>query len=216
MAQIGSHTVKSGSTLQGLTALSVGEAEFYALVKEGQVGLSFRSVYADLAIPMKVETQTDTSTPNNNVSGPKDAIVSEMIKKLPMEKSILLFNDFRNDFWFDGIFKLVENCETVFCEKTGRGTEERNQKLQSNCVDIGDVKVVCILYHPGLGEGKGACKMERPTCWRNGWNNLPTHSSVGEFSTKTPATARRKESRDETWYSGETDNVPLGHQDGLR
>ena len=30
--------------------------------------------------------------------------------------------------------------------------------------------------------------------------------------------ARRKKFRDETWYSGKTDNVPgkLGHQDGLR
>ena len=29
VAQIGNHTVKSGSTLQSLTALSAGEAEFY-------------------------------------------------------------------------------------------------------------------------------------------------------------------------------------------
>ena len=41
VAQIGNHTVKSGSTLQSLTALSVGETEFYAVVKGGQVGLSF-------------------------------------------------------------------------------------------------------------------------------------------------------------------------------
>ena len=39
--QIGNHTVKSGSTLQSLTA-SVGEADFYAVVKGGQVGLSLR------------------------------------------------------------------------------------------------------------------------------------------------------------------------------
>ena len=39
-AQIGNHTVKSGSALQSLTALSVGEAEFYTVVKGGQVGLS--------------------------------------------------------------------------------------------------------------------------------------------------------------------------------
>ena len=37
VAQIGNHTVKFGSTLQNLTALSVGEAEFYAVVKGGQV-----------------------------------------------------------------------------------------------------------------------------------------------------------------------------------
>ena len=94
-----------------------------------------------------------------------------------------------------------------------------NQKLQSNCVDIGDVTVVCILYHPAPGEGKGACKMERPTCWRNEWNTLPTLANIGdEFTTKALGMARRKDSRDETWYSGKTDSVlgKLGHQDGLR
>ena len=40
VAQIGNHAVKCGSTLHSLTALSVGEAEFYAVVKGGQVGLS--------------------------------------------------------------------------------------------------------------------------------------------------------------------------------
>ena len=47
MAQIGNHTVKSGSSLQSSTALSVGEAEFYAVVKRGQVGLLLRSIYMD-------------------------------------------------------------------------------------------------------------------------------------------------------------------------
>ena len=50
VAQIGRHAVKSGSTLQSLTALSVGEAEFCAVVKGGQVGLSLRSMYSDLGI----------------------------------------------------------------------------------------------------------------------------------------------------------------------
>ena len=48
VAQIGNHTVKSGSTLQSLTALSVGEAEFHAVVKGGQVWLSLRSMNQDL------------------------------------------------------------------------------------------------------------------------------------------------------------------------
>ena len=52
VVQIGNHTVKSGATLQSLTALSVGEAEFYGVVKGGQVGLSLRSMYQDLEIPM--------------------------------------------------------------------------------------------------------------------------------------------------------------------
>ena len=50
MAQIGNHIVKSGSTFQSLTALSVGETEFYAVVKGGQVGLSSRSTNKDLGI----------------------------------------------------------------------------------------------------------------------------------------------------------------------
>ena len=64
VAQIGSHTVKSGPTLQRLTALSVGEAEFDAVVKGGQVGLPLRSKYIDLGIPMKVGIQSDNSTAN--------------------------------------------------------------------------------------------------------------------------------------------------------
>ena len=65
VAQIGNHTVKSGSTLQSLTALSVGEAEFYGVVKGGQVGLSLRSMYQDLGIPMKIDIQSDSSTANS-------------------------------------------------------------------------------------------------------------------------------------------------------
>ena len=65
VAPIGNHTVKSGSTLQSLTALSVGEAEFYAVVKGGQVGLSLRSMYQDLGILMKIGIQSDSSTANS-------------------------------------------------------------------------------------------------------------------------------------------------------
>ena len=39
VVQIGNHAVKSESALQSLTALSVGEAECYAMVKGGQFGL---------------------------------------------------------------------------------------------------------------------------------------------------------------------------------
>ena len=66
VAQIGNHFVKSISTLQSLTALSVAEAEFYAVVKGGQVGLSLRSMYQGLGIPMKIEIQSDSSTANSS------------------------------------------------------------------------------------------------------------------------------------------------------
>ena len=65
VAQIGNHTVKSGSTHQSLTALSVGEAKFYAVVKGSQFGLSMRSTYQDLGMPMQIEIQSDSSTANS-------------------------------------------------------------------------------------------------------------------------------------------------------
>ena len=66
VAQIGNHTVKSGSTLQSLTALSVGEVEFYAMVKGGQVGLTIPEIYVPRSgIPMKIEIQGDSSTSNS-------------------------------------------------------------------------------------------------------------------------------------------------------
>ena len=65
LAQIGNHTVKSGPTLQSLTALSVGEAEFCAEVKGDQVGLSLGSMYQDLEIPMEIEIQSDGFTANS-------------------------------------------------------------------------------------------------------------------------------------------------------
>ena len=54
VAQIG-----TGSTHESVTALSFGEAEFYAVVKEGQVGQCLRSILQDLGIPMKMEIQSD-------------------------------------------------------------------------------------------------------------------------------------------------------------
>ena len=42
VAQIGNHNVKSESTLQSLTALNVGEAEFCAMVTGGQLALALR------------------------------------------------------------------------------------------------------------------------------------------------------------------------------
>ena len=56
--------MKSGSAVQSLTARSVGEAEFYVVVKGCQVGLSLRFIYMDLGIQMKLEIQSDCSSAN--------------------------------------------------------------------------------------------------------------------------------------------------------
>ena len=53
VAPIGNISVKSGSTFQSFTAPSVEAAEFFAVVKECSVGLSFRCICIDLGIQMK-------------------------------------------------------------------------------------------------------------------------------------------------------------------
>ena len=42
----------------------------------------------------------------------------------------------------------------VFLRKPDTAPKKRDHKLQGNCADIGDVEVVCILYHSAPGEGK--------------------------------------------------------------
>ena len=70
---LSNHTLKSGSALRSLTALSVGEAEFYAVVKGGQVGLSLRSFYQDLGIPMKIEKATVRRRILRRIDGEQDS-----------------------------------------------------------------------------------------------------------------------------------------------
>ena len=76
---------------------------------------------------------------DNKVNGPEDAIVSEMIKKLPMEKIYTFAECFQEEFLGQMDAKFVECCETGLLEEAGCCTEERNQKLQSNSFDIGDI-----------------------------------------------------------------------------
>ena len=56
--------MNSGSTLQSLKALSVGEAEFCAVVKGVQVGLTLRPKIMDLGTSRKVDMQSGSSTSN--------------------------------------------------------------------------------------------------------------------------------------------------------
>ena len=64
----------------------------------------------------------------------------------------------------------------------------------------------CVLFT--IGKGKRAREAEE---FAHGWRergHLPTLTGVDdEFIAKTLGMARGKESRDETWYSGQADNV---------
>ena len=86
-------------------------------------------------------------------TGPKTPIVSEMIKRLPMETIYTVTRFFHDRFMGQmespSSWKVVK---LVFLRK--------DQKLQSNSTDIGDVQVVLIMYLVASGEGKRARKVK--------------------------------------------------------
>ena len=57
----GSHLVKSWSITQAVIALSSGEAEYYAMVKGGCVGIGMQSIMSDLEVKADIEISTDAS-----------------------------------------------------------------------------------------------------------------------------------------------------------
>ena len=65
--------------------------------KKGNQQFTEEGRNAEIKVDLVLQARAKLS--DNKVNGPEDAIVSEMIKKLPMEKSILLFKDSRNDFF---------------------------------------------------------------------------------------------------------------------
>ena len=110
---------------------------------------------AEITVDLVLQARAKLS--DNKVNGPEDAIVSEMIKKVAHGKDQHYCEVLPRTFHgLDGISKLVEDGVSGLLEETGRCPEERDQKPQSNCFDIGHVKVVCNLYHSALGESKRA------------------------------------------------------------
>ena len=58
---VGGTPIKSWSSTQGVIALSSGEAEYYALVKGGSIGLGIQSIMQDLGVQASVVMFTDSS-----------------------------------------------------------------------------------------------------------------------------------------------------------
>ena len=58
----GSHAIRTWSSTQSVVALSVGEAEYSALVKAGCAALGLQSVAGDMGLSLEVELNTDSSS----------------------------------------------------------------------------------------------------------------------------------------------------------
>ena len=122
-----------------------------------------------LEITVDFVLQARAKMSDNKVNGPDDAIVSEMIKQLPLDKIYTVTTCFQERFmgqmesptsWknreIDGVSKLMEGGEVGLLVKPRCCPGKRDQKLQGNCADISDVEVVCILYYSSLEKGKRA------------------------------------------------------------
>lgn len=58
---LGGHLLKSWSSTQSQISLSSGEAEFYGVVRAGGTGLGFKSLMADLSVPLPLRVWTDST-----------------------------------------------------------------------------------------------------------------------------------------------------------
>ena len=65
--RLGNHSVKMWSSTQKSIALSSGEAEFYALVKGGSIGMGISSMLSDLGI--RVDSRMHISTDSSAAKG---------------------------------------------------------------------------------------------------------------------------------------------------
>ena len=62
VVMFGGHCLKTYASTQPLIALSVGEAEYYGIVKGGCTGLGLQSLFKDLGVDVEVQINTDSST----------------------------------------------------------------------------------------------------------------------------------------------------------
>ena len=58
---LGKHMIKSWSVTQNVISLSSGEAEFYAMVKGGTVGLGISALLRELGVQFKLNIKIDAS-----------------------------------------------------------------------------------------------------------------------------------------------------------
>ena len=62
VVRLGMHTVKASSGLQPTIALSVGEAEYYGVVKGTSIGMQMQSMLKDWHIDLELEVYTDSNS----------------------------------------------------------------------------------------------------------------------------------------------------------
>ena len=112
------------------------EIEFFR--KKGNQQFTEEGRNAEITVDLVLQARVSLS--ENKVNRPEDAIVSEMIKKLPMEKIYTFMRWFQERFM--GMMESPSSWKVVklvFFRKLGCSPVQKDQKLQSN------IEVVCIM-----------------------------------------------------------------------
>ena len=151
---------------------------------------------------------------------PDDAVVSEMINHLPVEKIYTITRCFQERFLGQmdapSSWKIVK---LVFPEKPDVEPKKRIRSKKSDRPHKCHVEVVRVLCDDAHGKRAEARDFEKTSYGRSQQNKLSTSTGVAHKSlTKTLGMARGKISHVETWERDSTNNVygKLEHQDSLR
>ena len=103
---------------------------------------------------------------DNKVSGPEDAVVSEMIKLLPLEKIYIITRCFQERFMGQMEVQVRGTIvKLVFLRKPCRGTEEGDPKLQGHRAHISAVKVVRVMCYVASGKREMNLTVGRNCTW---------------------------------------------------
>ena len=121
---------------------------------------------AEITVDQVLQARAKVS--ENKVNGPEDAIVSEMIKRLPMEKIYTITGCVQKRFHgHDGVSKLVEGGEAGVLEEAGI------RSYRAIALTSVMSKWCASCMHPAAFGKESAY-------WWIGWDKLPTLASDGD------------------------------------
>ena len=110
------------------------------ILKRKVTGTSRKTEEDQISVDLVLQARAKMS--ENKVNGPEDALVSEMIKQLPLEKICTLTKCFQERFMGQmEAPRSWKNCETGVLPETG-----------GHCADIGDVEVGRVLHYSSSGK----------------------------------------------------------------
>ena len=148
---------------------------------------------AEITIDLILQARTQVW--DNEVNGPEDAVVSDMIKQLPQEKIYIIRKCFQERFMGQteapSSWKVVN---LVFLRKPDAEPQKGIRNYKAVALNVGDVEVGTHRVPSSSGKRTTTRKLEEVTCGRNRWHQLSTPSSDDDLAVaETLGVARGRE-----------------------